>query len=175
MKRFVRPYNFWQGINTRILDYGSGIGYFIKESMDSGFAVCGIEKSDAAIKLAKEKFGIYTSKHTGMSGYDVITMWDVIEHLESPRRTIQNLLLSLDKGGYMFVETANAEFWDKKDNWAYLNIDHNYYFTQNALVRLMESEGLKFVGIINTRKYLRYLFPIVKKSNKVLTIYVFRK
>lgn len=154
-----------------LLDYGAGLGHFVYWAHRYFYCI-GVEKSLAAID--NSVFYLHKNVPT-LVNYDVITLWDVIEHLERPKETIRELVGYLNDGGYVFVETANADFWDKKSHWPYLNIDHNFYFSQDVIVRLMGSEGLKFVGIINTRKYLRYLFPIVKKSNKVLTIYVFKK
>lgn len=164
IRRFIRE-------DSLVLDYGAGMGYFVKVCTDRGIKADGIEKSIAAIKYADEMLKIkYIKEPSGK--YNLITLWDTIEHLAHPVDTVNLLKDHLE--GYLIIETANADTWKYNDSWSYLNIDHNYYFAVDTLKFMMEQLGFSFEGIINTRKYLKYLFPIINDSKKSLNIFIFK-
>lgn len=128
----------------RVLDFGAGQGHFVKTAADHGWDAVGIELSVAAIRVAKENFDLNLldslDKVEGL--FDVITLWDVIEHLEDPKQTLLDLEKYLAPEGYFIIETSNIDSSDYvalKENWSYWNIDHLYYYSRKTLNYLMNT------------------------------------
>lgn len=77
--------------------------------------------------------------------FDVITLWDVIEHVVRPLEIIQQAVDRLNPGGWLIVETGSyqsasrlrsGDFW-----WAY-HVEHRWYFTPQILELVMNRTGL---------------------------------
>ncbi len=74
---------------NRLLDIGSGSGYFIHFMKQNGLAVAGVEISDKAVALCKKKFGITAYSPSQFLNneiseqFDIATMWHVFEHVYS--------------------------------------------------------------------------------------------
>ncbi|EPG76324.1 putative methionine biosynthesis protein MetW [Leptospira fainei serovar Hurstbridge str. BUT 6] len=99
-----------------ILDVGCGLGFFIKMVNNNrpGWEAVGYEISNQAIKFAKEKNGL-KNVHSGIvqtsnlpkEKFDIITLWDVIEHIPRPHALITYLFTLLKPGGFLFIQTPN--------------------------------------------------------------------
>jgi len=98
----------------RLLDIGTGAGYFLKLAKDKGFDVIGIEVSERASEFAKKNYGIPVLNISGLekagfedSSFDVITLFHVIEHLPSPANTLKEIYRILSDKGILVVITPN--------------------------------------------------------------------
>ena len=59
--------------------------------------------------------------------FDVITMFDVFEHLNEPRRSLSKLVAQLKPGGYLIISTGNQEHWSwmlRGNHWYMQTIQH---------------------------------------------------
>ena len=73
---------------SKLLEIGCGTGDFLLEAQTQGFEVYGVEVSTSAAEIANKKLKS-TCVHQGISGFqsesfDVIALFDVIEHLRDP-------------------------------------------------------------------------------------------
>jgi len=108
--RMLRPY---VSKNGKLLDVGCAIGTFLKIARDSGLEVKGVETSEYAAGYARDNYGLdvirgefNAAKFSKDDTFDVITMWDVVDHAEDPIVFLKDAASILKKGGYMFVETT---------------------------------------------------------------------
>ena len=98
----------------RLLDIGCGCGYFLDVARDMGWAASGSDISSAAVKHAKDVLGldVFCGKINDAEYpdniFDVVTMWDVIEHVDHPRAIINEINRILKPGGLLVIETPNA-------------------------------------------------------------------
>lgn len=99
---------------ARVLDIGCGGGLFLSLLKQKGAQVMGIELSDSRAQYAKTKHGLTIHKHPiesnfWQSGYaqrfDAVTLWDVIEHVNYPRQTLQSAANVLKPGGLLLIDT----------------------------------------------------------------------
>jgi 2-polyprenyl-3-methyl-5-hydroxy-6-metoxy-1,4-benzoquinol methylase len=99
-----------------LLDVGAGLGYFIRAiSQNSEWDVYGCEISTGAVRYAREVLGI-RNMHCGRledagydrSSFDLITLWDVIEHIPDPDLLLARIAEILKPGGTLFLHTPNA-------------------------------------------------------------------
>src|SRR2546423_10829138 len=78
----------------RLLDVGASAGFFVAASRDAGWDASGVELSDDTARVAREVRGaeVTTGRLEDLDlepgALDVITLWDVIEHLADPSGTM---------------------------------------------------------------------------------------
>lgn len=97
----------------KALDIGCGGGLFLSKLKAEGADVTGIELSDTRAHYAKTKHGFEVVKRTieddhwkaFYGSYDIVTLWDVIEHVNYPLATLQTAAKMLKPGGLLLIDT----------------------------------------------------------------------
>jgi 2-polyprenyl-3-methyl-5-hydroxy-6-metoxy-1,4-benzoquinol methylase len=97
----------------RVLDIGCGGGLFLSKMKKAGADVLGIELSDTRAHYAKTKHGFDVVKRAIEDDYwktfhgmfDVVTLWDVIEHVNYPLATLRSAADMLKSGGILLIDT----------------------------------------------------------------------
>ncbi len=140
----------------RILDFGAGIGTFVRAARERGWDATGVERSRAAVDRAREELGValLPSLADAPGTYDVITMWDVIEHVRDPEGVARSLHALLRPGGWIVVETGNWESWQRVasgDAWALYLFDHQYYFSPASLETVLTRAGFHGFTLLSAR------------------------
>lgn len=98
---------------SRVLDIGCGGGLFLSKMRDQGATVMGLELSDSRALYATRQYGMEIVKHPVESDYwakhaesfDVVTLWDVIEHVNYPRATLTAAAGLVKTGGLLLIDT----------------------------------------------------------------------
>jgi 2-polyprenyl-3-methyl-5-hydroxy-6-metoxy-1,4-benzoquinol methylase len=97
----------------RLLDVGCGIGTFLHLAQQAGFEVEGIDPMAEACRIAREDFGLAIRQGTfserSFRGeiFDVVTLWDFLEHVPDPASTLHLAHRLLRPGGAIFVCVPN--------------------------------------------------------------------
>lgn len=146
-----------------LLDFGAGSGIFVREAIESGIDAVGLEQSEGAIEKARE-IGVELVREIPDRKFDMITMWDVIEHLRDPQAVLSLLAPYLADNGVLVVETGNYENWTRVaegDRWNLYLLDHHFYFTPHSLERVARDAGyssfqLSQAGRVRPSKRLIY-------------------
>jgi 2-polyprenyl-3-methyl-5-hydroxy-6-metoxy-1,4-benzoquinol methylase len=127
----------------RLLDVGSGLGHFLNHARNSGWTVEGIEpRVDASkhtydqygIKVHTDEFEIWADSQRRC--YDVITLWDVLEHVHDPFVCLEKCVSLLQPGGLLVLSVPNASGLLArlfKGRWRYVMETHLSYFTMRYL------------------------------------------
>jgi len=97
----------------KALDIGCGGGLFLATLKAEGAEVTGVELSDTRAYYSKTKHGFEVVKRTIEDDYwkafhesfDVVTLWDVIEHVNYPLATLQAAAKMLKPGGILLIDT----------------------------------------------------------------------
>jgi 2-polyprenyl-3-methyl-5-hydroxy-6-metoxy-1,4-benzoquinol methylase len=97
----------------KALDIGCGGGLFLAQLKAAGANVTGVELSDTRAFYAKTKYGFEVVKRTIEDEYwknfygsfDIVTLWDVIEHVNYPMATVQAAARMLKPGGILLIDT----------------------------------------------------------------------
>lgn len=135
----------------RYLDVGCAAGFFLEHAQDRGFEVVGVEPSDEARAAASAKVQPYiVASIDGVRGdFDLITLWDVLEHLRDPLETLSALAPRLRPGGLLGVVvpvlgSINTRVapttWDQ-----YKPPEHLWYFSPNAMRKCLQRSGFDVV------------------------------
>lgn len=99
---------------ARVLDVGCGGGLMLSLLAEGGAEVEGLELQDARILYARQVHGLRVHKRglddpgfvrERSGAYDAVTLFDVIEHVNFPARTLAAARALLSPGGHLFVET----------------------------------------------------------------------
>ena len=178
-----------------ILDIGSGSGFFLKRAKEKGWTVNGVEPNYFAAKYS-EKIGIPVITDffqnidiKNMKKYDVINLFDVLEHVYNPTELLKKCHRLLKSGGIIVIEAPNdynplqkivqkslkkEEYWltvltkARTYNWA-SKMDHVNYFNFLSLKRLLTK--LRFRVIYQQATFPLELFLLMGddylKSEKI--------
>lgn len=134
----------------RLLDIGTGTGYFPNAMQKQGWKVEAIEKNAQARSFAKEKFGlqvqaIETLKEFTPESFDVITLWHVMEHLEQLNETWAKLYSLLEPKGILIVAVPNKASYDAgkyRSDWAAYDVPrHLWHFTPGTMQQIASKHG----------------------------------
>lgn len=132
-----------------ILDFGCGAGNLSKFLSEKGYLVDSFEIDKKYIDWLKKVQGITALKRISGKKYDVIILKDVLEHLEQPIKTLQELKGHLKEEGVMFISLQNIDSHQArvfKSKWFHLDAPrHIYQFPRKTLRKIFAKNGLKIV------------------------------
>jgi 2-polyprenyl-3-methyl-5-hydroxy-6-metoxy-1,4-benzoquinol methylase len=156
-----------------MLDFGCGMGFFLSEARKKGYRAAGIEVSDYAAGYCRTKYGfsILNNINDIDKNFDIITMWDVIEHLEDPLNILSRVHDIMTADGLLVITTGNIDSAAAKlsgKKWHLFNIpEHLSYFSPKSIKYLLEKTGFKIRQIKYESSY--YQIPyIVERLSKSL-------
>ncbi len=152
----------------KLLDIGCATGVFLDMAQKEGFDAYGVELSDYASKYAEEKFklnvfnGKLEDSKFKKKMFDVITMWDFIEHVPDPVGILKKARELLKDDGIIVIQTTNDDsFMCKAADAIYKitggliskpselvhPIHHITHFSRKTLLNMIKNVGLKPVHI----------------------------
>ena len=107
---------FLAGRRGRLLDVGCGLGYFVKRVANvPGWEAYGYEISPEAVAFARDTLGLSNvfcgkveTSDLARGSFDIITLWDVIEHIPEPDPLLSYLCTLLKDDGMLCLHTPNA-------------------------------------------------------------------
>lgn len=138
----------------RALDVGCAAGFCMQALRERGFEVHGVEVSPAIAAHAIERLRFETV-HVGTldtapfpeAWFDLITMWDVIEHVVDPRALLRRARALLKPGGKLVVETQDIDSVFARalgPRWHhYKHAEHIYHFNRSTLRTLLGQAGFE--------------------------------
>jgi 2-polyprenyl-3-methyl-5-hydroxy-6-metoxy-1,4-benzoquinol methylase len=166
------------GNKRRLLDVGCHVGVFVEIAARHGWDAWGVEPSRWAAAQAQQVGlqvveGTMASAGFAEESFDVITLWDVIEHLERPSDEVSQAFGLLKPGGLLVAHTMDVDSLFARlmgRRWPWLMEMHLYYFTRRTLARLMEKAGFQVLRIQAQGRYLRlgYLTTRIAAFNQTL-------
>lgn len=176
----------YRKLNT-ILEIGAGAGWFLNIARQTGWKAWAVEiNRDAIAKLLEKGVrNIITSSaedfETDKESFDAVRMWDVVEHLESPRKCLKRVYDSLRPGGLLRLSTTNFNSLSRMVNgpeWVYINgSDHIILFDPETITNMLKSVGFQGCSIktrsFNLRRKLYH--PEVDVSRRWHPLTPFRK
>ena len=175
--RFVKQF---MTQDTSLLDFGCGLGHFLALAEPFCKTVIGFDISRLAAKKAKEKYNLFVKTGTASkksfpkNSFEIITSFDVIEHIPDFKKTLNNFYHWLKPGGYLFMTTPSLNSWDArllgKKWYGFTRIpDHVIYFTPGSIKRTLKDTGYK-VKKITTWGFVRRLEYLVGQYEKLSSL-----
>ncbi len=166
LRRFAR--------SGRLLDIGCSTGLFLRAARAIGWVGQGLEYSPDSSSIAREqhrldvKTGELRPETYAPDSFDVVTMWDVIEHVPDPYETLVQIRRILAEDGQVLLKTPNADglyprmslrlagrlgFWGHAEP-----PGHLFQFSVASLSRLAERAGFRVVAVCHQRIPIGYSF-----------------
>jgi 2-polyprenyl-3-methyl-5-hydroxy-6-metoxy-1,4-benzoquinol methylase len=151
----------------RLLDVGCHVGTFLTLAEAAGYEVAGVEPSRWAAGIARGRIGGHV--HCGAvedaplpeGGYDVITLWDVIEHLPDPALDIRAIHAALRPGGVFAISTMDVESRFAKvtgRRWPWYMQMHLVYFSRRTLPEMLRREGFQICEVTTHVRRVRLTY-----------------
>jgi 2-polyprenyl-3-methyl-5-hydroxy-6-metoxy-1,4-benzoquinol methylase len=135
----------------RLLDVGCAAGFFLQVGVRNGWEVYGVEPSVCMADYARLQSGLNvfrgTVKEAGFPAghFDVVTMWDVLEHMVDPRAELLEIQRVLKPEGLLVLETQNIASWAPKvfgKHWIHYGNDlHLFHFSPTTIIRALTETG----------------------------------
>lgn len=136
--------------NRRSLDVGCGMGIMPKYMELHGFDAFGVEISEWAVEYARRELGLKNILHGTVQGaafpadhFSFVSVVHVLEHLDDPVPTLQEVFRVLEPGGWAYVEVPSSE----RDVSDYGIDDHFWFYSLDSLHRLLGCLGFRNVRI----------------------------
>lgn len=154
LKNKLNLINSEQSKKGKILDIGAGTGDFLLTAKNDGWNVIGVEPSERAKNIAKQKGISFVDEISELenNSFDVITMWHVLEHVPNLELQIQELKRLLKPTGTLIVAVPNFKSFDAKhygEFWAAFDVPiHFWHFSKKAIKSLFEKVDMKLEKVL---------------------------
>lgn len=160
----------------KLFDLGAGWGHFMLAAKELGYDIYGVEIAEQPYLYCKNDlnlpvdhidfFELDTTKHQ----FDLIPMWDVLEHIDNADVFLQKCNALTTMGGYLFLQVPQIDSYfakKYKDDWKMMGLDHVNYFSKKTITQILERNGYEVVKIKSSfeiKLFLMYtLLPLIKK------------
>jgi 2-polyprenyl-3-methyl-5-hydroxy-6-metoxy-1,4-benzoquinol methylase len=159
---------------TTLLDIGCGEGFFLFNASKAGYTTKGIEISRDAAEYAEREFGLdveakpFEELQFPENYFDVVTLWQVLEHVPYPLIFLKEVHRILKPGGLLTASTPDiegilAKIFRRK--WWNLRRLHINQFTVKTLTDMMRRAGFNNVFSTKYREYISIsmlVIPLLK-------------
>lgn len=144
------------GGTGRLLDIGTAAGAFVAAARARGWDAEGCEPNKWLAAWGASHYGITIrqgsvfDQNYAEESFDVVTLWDVIEHTLDPRAMLDRCRRLLRPGGVLIVNYPDIGSWIARTlgrRWLFLTSVHLYYFDRRTIRRMLESTGFDVEGI----------------------------
>jgi 2-polyprenyl-3-methyl-5-hydroxy-6-metoxy-1,4-benzoquinol methylase len=174
---------------SKILDIGCGSGKFVNYLSERKIDCYGVEPSQPLYnKYLKGDNKFYNSTIDDFSKssnikFDVITLLDVLEHIEYPSAFIDHIIQLQAPNGYLIIEIPLYGSWLSKisgKNWHFFNKYHLSYFTKSRLISLMNEKGYELVlssyrgKYFNIAYFINYIYYFIFRKQNLNIATIFR-
>lgn len=141
----------------RLLDIGFGDGSFLYFMKETGWDVAGVDFNEKMVEAVRSS-GIEARagqlEEAGFEDgeFDAVTLWGVLEHVQSPRETMREISRITSDEALLVIYTQNAAApearWLGRDWFIYEVPRHLYSFDPSTLERLLAGSGFRVREIV---------------------------
>ncbi len=154
--RFVGNFAFPPG---KVLDVGCAAGYFLSVAKEKGWECAGVEPSRPIAETARRNLpgveiftGLLEDAPFEKESFDLVTLWDVVEHTPDPVSFLRAASAMVKPGGILVLETQNVDSLFARvlgRKWQHFkHAEHLFHFSPYTLRRLLEGEaGLNLLAM----------------------------
>jgi len=156
LRHLIKAYGLAPSRSSYVLDVGCASGAFPKAAHDLGFTAIGVEPNRWMAERGRRVYGldvrtgVLEDQDFGGRKFDLITLWDVIEHLVNPCEIVSIIGSHLKDDGLLVVNFPNHDSLARRllgQNWPmYANV-HLTYFTSKTMTRLLAKMGFQVIRI----------------------------
>ena len=147
----------------RLLDVGTAAGAFLAAAKARGWQAEGCEPNRWMAEWGSRHYGVviragelFDHEYPSES-FDVVTLWDVVEHTPDPARVVRRISKLLKPGGLLVVNYPDRGSWIARilgRRWPFLSSVHLYYFQRSTLAKMLERHGFE---VAQQRPHIQWL------------------
>jgi SAM-dependent methyltransferase len=159
--------------HRRLLEIGSAYGFFLDVARNEFAEVLGMDLTDEGVQHTREQLKLpaiqadFLQHDFGPERFDVVCMWDTIEHLRRPDLYVEKIASLTESGALLTVTTGDVQSAVARlrgSKWRMIIPPvHLHYFSQDTLTRLLDNYGFEVI-------YNRYCGNYRSASNVAYTI-----
>ena len=159
--RKVKPY---VNTNAKMLDAGCAMGFMVELARSYGYTAYGFDPSSYALSRATSTMKQYLSQATietasyPKNSFDVITLTDIIEHVQDPIASMRKLRRFLKKNGLIVIATGDTQSVAAKllgKHWTfYIPPQHLFFLSKDNLTTMLNQTGFAPVTWFRVGKWL---------------------
>ena len=136
----------------RLLDLGTAAGAFLRAARDDGWDAIGVEPNRWLARWGRDNYGVpievgsIDNISAPEASFDVVTLWDVIEHTPDPLHVLRRARLLLKSDGVLVVNFPDIGSWIARAmgrSWPFLSSVHLYYFTRQTMRATLQKAGFE--------------------------------
>ena len=140
----------------RFLDIGCSTGFVVEAAKGAGWDAQGIDLNPSAIEFGKARglnlHNVALAEFAEKEAFDAIGLFDVLEHIHSPKPLLRDAVSRLKDGGILFLYVPNYDSASRmlmgKDAHFIWPSHHLTYFTPTTIKNFVESVGLQVVAMM---------------------------
>jgi 2-polyprenyl-3-methyl-5-hydroxy-6-metoxy-1,4-benzoquinol methylase len=152
----------------RLLDVGCHLGLFLDVARRAGWDVAGVEPSRWSVERARERgldvrHGTLETVEFPPESFDVITMWDVVEHLADPLAELRRMHGLLRPDGLLALSTMNVDALFPRlagRRWPWYMQMHLVYFSRRTLHNMLAKAGFRVVEMTAHKRVVRLSYLV---------------
>lgn len=143
------------GKRGKLLDVGCAMGSFLASAKTDGWDVEGVEISEYSSRHARETLNVNVfsgslneaikAGQIQAGSFDVVTLWDALEHLTDPASVFSDVNYALKDKGWFFFSTVNIDSLLARregESWHFFRPPkHLYYYSEKTLKRYLNRYG----------------------------------
>jgi SAM-dependent methyltransferase len=157
----------------RLLDVGTAAGAFVAAARARGWDAEGCEPNEWLATWGERHYGIRIRKGDLLQQdyepgrFDVITLWDVIEHTPNPCAVLERCYTLLKPGGLLVVNYPDIGSWIARllgRRWLFLTSVHLYYFDRRTISLMLEKVGYRVESAVPHVQRLELDYLLVRGS-----------
>lgn len=148
---------------TNLLDIGCAQGFFLFSASKAGYTAEGVELSQDAAEYARREFGLnveakrFEETAFGEAHFDVVTLWQVLEHVPHPLMMLKEVRRILKPGGLVVASTPDiggipAKVLKKK--WWDIKRLHINQFATSTLANVLRNAGFRNTSLVSFRGFV---------------------
>jgi 2-polyprenyl-3-methyl-5-hydroxy-6-metoxy-1,4-benzoquinol methylase len=159
----------------RLLDIGCANGFLVQAAQCEGIEAYGVEVSERAVRYARERLKLSHVIHGRLQDagfpaafFSAVTMFDVLEHIPSPREVLTEVVRVLAPGGVFIAQLPAVDSLGFRlfgPLWCYMQpASHLTYLSRDTVSRLLQEVGLEVVELTGPFAKIGVRSEIARKS-----------
>jgi len=142
--------------NGKILDVGTAAGSFLAAAKKRGWEVYGCEPNKWLVEWGNKRYGLSLKSGTLFDQkyeegfFDVVSLWDVIEHTPNPSEVLRECNKIIRTGGILVINYPDIDSLVSRAmgrKWLFLNSVHLYYFTKRTMTEMLKKQNFEVIKI----------------------------
>lgn len=141
----------------RLLDLGCGTGLFVCAAQNAGWEAAGVDASAWAMESGRQRCprarfraGLLPEIDFPAGSFDVVTLWDVLEHVPGPVEVLEKIWSWLARDGWLLLSLPNADSRIARvmgRRWVLLLREHLWYFSPATIAALLSRTGFVLTDV----------------------------